>query len=292
MEYNKLTYILRQLSKTNKKNYENYVVTRMYNRLDDLEIKFITQQYVSRGNGQYALTDMYFPQLNLHIEVDEPHHERNVEADKIREEDIINITNHKIMRINIYNSIEIEEVNLQIESVIEYIKAKKVELGEEFIGWDTKKEYSTEAYINKGYIDTKDNVAFFKIVDACNCFGLNYVGYQRGGAKHPIEKGTLLWFPKLYANDKYTNRLSDDGNLIFESNNNKESTKEQILEQSNSKVFLSRRIVFARVIGPLGDIMYRFKGEFILDTEESINNKCFVWRKISERVKTYKNIRE
>ncbi|MBU3103932.1 AbaSI family restriction endonuclease [Clostridium gasigenes] len=292
MEYNKLIYILRQLSKTNKKNYENYVVTRMYNRLDDLEIKFITQQYVSRGNGQYALTDMYFPQLNLHIEVDEPHHERNVEADKIREEDIINITNHKIMRINIYNGIEIEEVNLQIESIIEYIKAKKVELGKEFIGWDTKKEYSTETYINKGYIDTKDNVAFFRIVDACNCFGLNYAGYQRGGAKHPIEKGTLLWFPKLYANDKYTNRLSDDGNLIFEYNNNKESTKEQILEQSNSKVFLSRRIVFARVIGPLGDIMYRFKGEFILDTEESINNKCFVWRKISERVKTYKNIKE
>lgn len=292
MEYTKLTYILRQLAKTNKKNYENYVVTRIYNRLDDLDIKFITQQYVSRRDGQYALTDMYFPQINLHIEVDEPHHERNVEVDKIREQDIINATNHKIMRVNIYNGIEIEEVNSQIESIVEYIKNKKLELGEKFITWDIRKEYSPETYIENGYIDTKDNVAFLKIVDACNCFGLNYVGYQRGGAKHPIEKDTLLWFPKLYVNDRYTNRLSYDGNMIFESSNKKEFTKEEILEQTNAKAFLNRRIVLARVIGSLGGVMYRFKGEFIFDSEESINNKCFVWRKISDRVKTYGNIKE
>ncbi|MBB6715569.1 AbaSI family restriction endonuclease [Clostridium gasigenes] len=286
----KLTYILKQLAKTNKKNYENYVVTRIYNKLDDLEMKFITQQYISRGHGDYALTDMYFPQINLHVEVDEGQHKNNIEADEIREADIINITNHTIMRVDVTKAIE--EIHEQIEEVVEYIKTKKLELEESFTPWDIEKEYSSQTYINKGYIDVKDNVAFLRIVDACNCFGLNYKGWQRGGAKHPIEKDTLLWFPKLYVNDKYTNKLSDDGNMIFESSNNKEVTKEEIIAQTNNPKFANRRIVFARIIGPLGDIMYRFKGEFRFAVEESINNKCIVWEKTSERVKTYKYEKE
>ncbi|WP_193751403.1 AbaSI family restriction endonuclease [Bacillus coahuilensis] len=59
----KYNYIKAQLAKTNKKNDENYVVTRLWNKLDNTDIKFITQQYVVRENGKYALTDMYFPQV-------------------------------------------------------------------------------------------------------------------------------------------------------------------------------------------------------------------------------------
>lgn len=39
----KLKYIIKQLSKTNKKNYENYVVTRIWHKLNDLDYKFVTQ---------------------------------------------------------------------------------------------------------------------------------------------------------------------------------------------------------------------------------------------------------
>lgn len=284
----KLEFILKQISKTNKKNCENYVVTRIYNCLNDLDIKFITQQYVSRGNGQYALTDMYFPQLDLHIEIDEPHHKHNIDADKMREEDIVNLTNHTVMRVDFTKGIK--EIHDKIDEIVRYIKNKKIELKDTFIPWDIENETNPKLYIERGYIDTKDNVAFRTITDGCNCFGLNYKGYQRGGAKHPIEKDTLLWFPKLFVNDRYSNKLSKDGKFIYESSNNKEATIEEIINRISNNNFRNRRIVFAKVIGPLGDIMYRFKGEFKLNYDESLRNKCLAWEKISDRVRTYKCI--
>ena len=66
----KKEFLLRQIAKTNKKNYENYVVTRVIHQLDDLSIKVVTQQYVTRRSGR-ALTDLYFPQIGVHVEVDE-----------------------------------------------------------------------------------------------------------------------------------------------------------------------------------------------------------------------------
>ncbi|WP_323716132.1 AbaSI family restriction endonuclease [Paracoccus aminovorans] len=74
-------YILRSLSKTRHKRIEHFVVNRIYHLLDDPEIEFVCQQLVRRSDGP-ALTDMYFPQFRLHLEVDEPFHERNVEADQ------------------------------------------------------------------------------------------------------------------------------------------------------------------------------------------------------------------
>ncbi len=89
------------MAKTNKKNDENYVITRIWNRLDNLDIKFITQQYVIRPDGKYALTDMYFPQLGIHIEIDEGHHKTNIESDKAREENIVRVTDHEVKRIDV-----------------------------------------------------------------------------------------------------------------------------------------------------------------------------------------------
>lgn len=42
----KYTYIKSQLAKTNKKNEENYVITRVGYKLNDEHIKFVKQQYV------------------------------------------------------------------------------------------------------------------------------------------------------------------------------------------------------------------------------------------------------
>lgn len=283
----KLEFIIRQLAKTNKKNYENYVVTRIWNRLNDLNIKFITQQYISRPDG-YALTDMYFPQIGFHIEVDEPHHKKQIIDDKIREKDIITATNHEIERIDISKGIE--DIHLQIENIIITIKEKIKQLGDEFVPWDLEKEYNPETYIKKGYIHLKDNVAFVKSVDACNCFGCNYKGFQRGGTKHPIEKNTDIWFPKLYPNGKWDNQISSDGKVITEKNIHPEKVAEHIKKHINSEIHT--RIVFARVKGPLGgkDVMYRFKGVFELDIEETQKSNYLVWNKISDKAKTYEPI--
>jgi len=69
----KKEFIIRQLARTSNKKYEAYVVNRIVHLLDDISIKFITQQYVTRPEGR-ALTDLFFPQFNLHVEVDEGQH--------------------------------------------------------------------------------------------------------------------------------------------------------------------------------------------------------------------------
>ena len=108
----KKEFIIRQLGRTKNKKYEAYVVTRIIHLLDDFSIKFITQQYVTRPEGR-ALTDLFFPQFGVHIEVDEGQHFiiGNIEEDKIREADIVNATGHEILRVDVTKSFD--DINIQ-----------------------------------------------------------------------------------------------------------------------------------------------------------------------------------
>lgn len=47
MDY-KLEYITRFFEKTSNKRIETYVLTRIWGKIDDLDIKIIPQQYISR----------------------------------------------------------------------------------------------------------------------------------------------------------------------------------------------------------------------------------------------------
>ncbi|OIJ20752.1 hypothetical protein BKP45_08105 [Anaerobacillus alkalidiazotrophicus] len=51
---------------------------------------------------------------------------------------------------------------------------------------------------------------------------------------------------------------------------------------------IHKRIVFAGVKSPLGGVIYKFKGEFNLDVEQSYEEQCLVWKRLATRVKTYK----
>lgn len=279
----KLQYIIKQLSKTNKKNYENYVVTRIWHKLDDLDFKMVTQQYVIRPEGKYAMTDMYFPQIGIHIEVDEEHHKLHISNDKVREHDIISITGHEIYRIDV--SKNIENINEQIDTTVKLIKDRKIVLGSEFEKWDPSKEVSSETYIKKGYIDIKDDVAFEKSVDAINCFGYEYKGWQKGGINHPIEKDVLIWFPKLYSNGAWINSISTDESKIFERSAISHKVDEHISQVLNKGQH--KRIIFARVIDSLGDIKYRFKGLYELNVQNTLLERQLVWERRNTRVLTY-----
>lgn len=279
----KLNHILRQLSKTNKKNLENYVITRIWHKLDDLEIKFITQQYVKRTNGSYALTDMYFPQFNLHVEVDEKHHKSNYNEDSIRERDIISQSGHEIIRIDVDCSIEL--VNTQVDSLVNRIKNLKSASGHLFIKWEPIKETSSATYIEKGYICLEDKVAFKRIVDAINCFGVKYKGWQKGGIEHPVEENVLIWFPKLYSNELWENSISNDDSVIYEKSAIPSKVKEHMNEIISSSIH--ERIVFARVKDNFGHIMYRFKGKYKLDLHQSYEENQLVWRRSETIVRTY-----
>lgn len=279
----KLEFIARQLAKAQTKKYEHYVVNRIYSRLDDLRIKFVTQQFVSRPEGR-AVTDMFFPQLNIHIEVDEGFHKTQAEADRLRERDIIDATGHQILRVDVTNSIE--NINADIDQIVMTLK-ETIEAAPNLLPWDTEAESNPQTYIKKGYIDVSENVAFKTMVDAANCFGLNIrpKGIWTGGAKHGVEPNTLLWFPKLYQNKDWNNSMSDDGSVINEMSEDPARVRIEIERVRKASEFT--RIVFPRFKGPLGDYMYRFTGKYELNQNETSYESGFVWNRVATRVSTY-----
>jgi hypothetical protein len=221
----------------------------------------------------------------LHIEVDEGQHfnQANIQEDKIREADIINATGHEILRIDVTKSFE--DINEKIDTVVR--KLKSLRQTSSFIPWDIESEFDSKTFIKRGYIDIADNVAFKTIKDACNCFGHNYTGYQRAGAKHP-ESDVMLWFPKLFPNGKWDNKISSDEKVIIERNEDEEKAKQYVLSHINNKEkHKHQRIVFAKVRGNLGDILYRFRGQYELDVESSDEKTGLIWRRIKTRVDTY-----
>jgi very-short-patch-repair endonuclease len=278
----KIDYITRQFYRAEKKRFEHYVVTRIWHLLNDLSIKFVTQQYVTRPEGR-ALTDMFFPQLKIHIEIDEGHHKKNIEWDKLREVDIINATGHKIYRVDVTK--DITSINNEIDVILTELRTAKKQTAD-FKDWDILAEQNPQTYIEKGFIRVEDDVAFKTLVDAANCFGNNYKGLQKGGAKHPNEPTKVIWFPKLYENEGWNNQISNDETTITEICKLPDLVNQHINKVVNGKIHT--RIIFARVKSPLGDIMYRFKGEYKLDTAATNPETGLVWRKIANEVKTYK----
>jgi hypothetical protein len=281
----KKEFIIRQLGRTTNKKYEAYVITRLVHLLNDFSIKFVTQQYVNRPEGR-ALTDLFFPQLKLHIEVDEgPHFSiENIKADKIREADIVNATGHRIERVNVSKSLD--TINKRIDQIVLIIKKERGKGS--FKPWDIEAEFNSETYIKLGYIDISENVAFKTIKDACNCFGHNYNGYQRAAASHPYDLDTILWFPKLFPNDEWDNQISDDEETIYEKNKDIKKTRKYVTSRINNKEkYKHQRIVFAKVKGNLGDTLYRFRGIYKLDIAKSNKDDGLIWQRTNTRVKTY-----
>jgi very-short-patch-repair endonuclease len=282
----KKEYIARQLARTHNKKYENYVITRIWHKLDRLDVKLVTQQYVSRSNG-HALIDLYFPQIGLFIEVDEDHHhtKANLSADMIRDKDVVAATENQIIRVDVTKSIE--DIHRHIDDIFILIHELIEELGNSFIPWNITQENDPLTYINKGKISLKDNVAFSTSKDACNCFGYNYKSFQRGGTKHPNKSDTTIWFPKLYPHGEWENKISSDGRIIWERNMDETKNSEQVQKWLDDKRDL--RIVFAQGRDSLGFMRYRFKGVFKLNREKTVADQCAVWEKIADEVETINN---
>ena len=135
----KLDYITRLFKSIRNKRFESYVIQRIWNQLNNINVKFVTQQYFSREDGKYALADLYLPQINLIVEIDELQHETNTNKilDDKRSNDIIAIADVDIQRVKIYKEnreqYTLEEVNQQISNIVELIEQKIREKGENFI---------------------------------------------------------------------------------------------------------------------------------------------------------------
>lgn len=117
MDY-KLEYMERLFAKIGKKKTESYVISRIWHQLDDDRVKFVVQQYIKRTQDKYALADLYLPQLNIFIEINEPFHKHNVEVDKVRNREILSVTHSKPIVIDC--DCNIQEIHRQVTDVVKY----------------------------------------------------------------------------------------------------------------------------------------------------------------------------
>lgn len=282
-------YTFRCLAKIRNKTYESYVIQRILHRLNDPSIKFVTQQYVQRPDGSIALTDLYFPQFDLHIEVDEPHHTQQaaIAQDKLREYDIIQVTGHEIRRIPVAEKDHIQELHCRIDDVIAYIQARKQQLiaQQKFTPWDLHREFSAELYLERGYIDIEDQVVFKHVHEICNCFGyekqLSQV--QSGGIIHAHDPHILIWWPKLYPNGAWDNHISADGQMIIEKSLDLAEMHSSVPKWNRGP---QQRIVFAHVKDCLNRRpLYRFLGLYQLCQPATIESGG-IWQRIATRVPT------
>lgn len=275
--WSKAEYILRSLTKIRNKRWEYFVVSRIYHKLDDDDIEFITQQLVRLPNGRRALTDMYFPQFDLHLEVDEGHHLRefNAEADEYRSRDIVLVTKHGIERILVALIVDgqarerpLQLVKHDVDAFVEKVRAYKTTQVQQgiFRPWNFDDRYSPKQYIDRGYVAVADNVVFRLQADALRCFGFEGEGYQRAVWKIHDDSGDVVWFPRLYSHGVWENEISPDGKFIYERATNDES-RQSIQAQLQSPG--ENYIIFARAINELGHALYRYVGTFRMNTQES-----------------------
>ena len=294
----KRDYLLKTFSRTKGKDFENYILNAIWHKLDRSDIQPVTQQFIKRSDGRYALVDLYFPQLCVGIECDEAHHIEHAEKDHRREltmEQMLSAYDEtedfQLFRIRAYESIE--SVERQIDETVAGIKDKIRRTV--FQPWDFN-ESPYDIAIKKCMIHVADRLAFRTIVEICRCFGREYKGMQR--AYLQIGPEQHLWCPKLAicidgkhqsVSRGWINVLTDDWENIIESNDDLDK-----LSKHESIKFPNRaRITFAKSTDILGRSAYRFIGVYKIDHGDSRASKTVtVHKRISHYIDLAPRLRE
>lgn len=281
--------MLNLLTKVKHKQYEHFVVSRIIHELCDTDVKVVSQQLVRRPNGR-ALLDLYFPQINVSLEVDEPQHEdeRRKSQDALRSRDIIEATNLTEKRIKVtdqYGKIRsLAELASQTDDFLGYVGSKVEEARIQgcWKPWDFDNELTSKPHLERGYIDAREDVLVRKHTDAIELFGVNLKGHMRGGWTPPKKTGlAMVWFPRLYLNGEWDNSLSDDGLTIIERRLGSNVPYQPV---SGERVRSHRRAVFARREEPLIGTLYRFVGVFEFDAAASRSEGAAVYFKVANRI--------
>lgn len=96
----KYDYLVRQIHRTAYKCHESYIIGSLLHDESLSDLKPCTQHYI-KIDGGYALIDLFYPQLDYAIEIDEPHHLNTISPDRIRQSDIEEKIKCKFRRIKI-----------------------------------------------------------------------------------------------------------------------------------------------------------------------------------------------
>lgn len=281
----KLEYISRLFQKTSSKRIEHYVLTRIWHHLNDDSIKMSPQQYVSRHSDKYAMTDVYFPQIGIHIEVNEPAHydsQFRIEQDLNRKLEIEQNTGHKVFTIDCRESIE--GIHSQIDKVISEIneRVKQQRVSESFKAWNPDNEHNPEYWKSKKSISISDEISFYTIEEICQLFDADPNKTKRGflrkgGIQHPLKPGIFIWWPSEYSRSGWINHYDEVEGTITETHSD---AKKKIDHYNYHAQGLHTRIVFYHYKDVLGFRNYKFVGVFTNDKTKSNENIGTVWLRV------------
>jgi hypothetical protein len=285
MDY-RLEYISKLFEKTSKKRLENYVITRIWHNLSDSEVKFVPQQYVKRNNEKYALTDLYLPQIGLHIEINEPPHyasEERIEIDKKRKQEIENNTSHSVIVVDCRENLD--KIHELIDFIVLTIKEKVKQQRDNniFIPFENGNEFTPEYHKKKGVLKIQENPCLRTIEDICKLFEVKVPmrGYLRqGGTVHPTEKDLRIWWP-IENNKLWENEISNNEELIYERCRDLQKRKSHV---ENIIGDIHKRAVFFCNTDVLGFTFYRFKGIFEIDLERTKPETGIAWKRIESEM--------
>ena len=309
----KVIYLAKTLSRTKRKDYENYVVNAIWNRVNDSRLVPVSQQYVKDKNGNYYFIDLYFPQLKIGIECDEGYHASHEQKvlDAEREATIIDVMkqvdgcDYVALHVDVTKSFE--EVEEKINAHVLTIKSKIEELNiqdgwnlttkEVKHGWSEEAADIAEYFKDKEYITVNDNIVFPRNKDVYNIIlGQNFAGslahsgerWKKLHTQYGYEEGTFPWFPQLTiqkpTSSGYFNILSKDGTEIYEYIDDPEQNMQR---KAEGRYIGKKRVVFTKAKDPLTGIEgYRFVGFFIGDHYDE--NGTITYKRIDDKFKIIK----
>lgn len=273
-------YIFNCFGKIRHKSEELYAITRIFHRLDDLDLEFVCQQKVRKSDGELYLVDLFFPQLSIFLEVNEAYHIEQEQAnhDKFRMQQIWEITGWEAHIISTH--VGIERVNKKIDAFIEILRSKKRNLQQsgQFKPWIMSPVEKAALIKKRNYLSVTFNDCLPTQADVTRLFGANHQQWMKGS--FPYRKpfavvDKMVWFPKLYQHSVWTNELSTDGQTIFE----RLTTRATIALTEDLAI---TRITFGHYKDPLGKTTYLYVGEFSYDREASTDRER-VYRRVANK---------
>lgn len=285
----KLEYLARTLSRTSRKDYENYVVNAVWNRLDDSEVQPVSQKLVAIDPRSRYFIDLYFPQLNMGIECNEPYHATRSEQDAGRTITIFDVL-HQVQPNSGYQQFDIdvfvrdhtgnvqwaplEAVDNAIDDVVGKLRARIETLRQSggFSPWVIEPDDPFAYFQNRDEISMADDIGFANIATVCNSIlGSSYSLESRGPRKSCFVPSSLrsiygseylVWFPKKAVaghavSRGWNNMLSDDGLSLDEYNEDWNA-----IDSATGQ----KRVVFIQAVDPVTRVRaYRFAGVFLRD---------------------------
>lgn len=256
----------KMLNSIRGKKYESYAISRIVHLLDDPEIELVTQKPIRLADNSLALLDLFLPQFDIGVEVDELHHlaEGTRAYDQAREQAVIVSSDiHPLVHLSVESTDPLSTLKEKTDELIARIrewKAEAVDAGT-FIPFSYGDRYSPEYWRERGVITIDDDIQMPRMRQVLALFGKNVEHWQMG--TYALRKNFQVWMPGLHQDNTpnrpdWKNVLGPDGLTI---------TQTQLIDGEFGHNQDMRSIVFARFKDPVFlDTYYRFLGVFRVDS--------------------------